>query len=323
VAAVRAGWRERALEIAEKRLPALTRLKRPEPLPIPIERRRIYVVPTRFGFFFGILLVAMLLGALNYNNNPAIMLCFLVASAVHTSLLGGYLTLRGVRLEQVGADAVQAGQTQHLRLLFGATEARRREGIQVRQGEHRAAFALLPGGRSEARLARPAPRRGLHPVGRLEVATRMPLGLFVVWSWLNPDAHVLVYPAAEAGAPPLPGRGERGQPRRRRGMDEEPHSLRDYRGGDPLRLVAWKRSAQAGRLMVREYESPSGADVLLDWRELGSLAPETRISRLARWVLDAEQQGLRSTLVLPHTRIGPGAGAAHLHACLRELALLP
>jgi uncharacterized protein (DUF58 family) len=323
VAAVRAGWRERALEIAERRLPALTRLKRPEALPIRIDRRRIYVLPTRFGFFFGMLLAAMLLGALNYNNNPAIMLCFLVASAVHTSLLGGYLTLRGVQLEQVGADPVHAGQTQELRLLFGAAEPRPREGIQLRQGDRRAAFALPADGRSEVRLARPAPRRGLHPVGRLEVATRMPLGMFVAWSWLNPDAQLLVYPAAEANAPPLPGRGERGQPRRRRGMDEEPHSLRDYRGGDPLRLVAWKRSAQTGRLMVREYETPSGADVLLDWRELGNLAPELRISRLTRWLLDAEQQGLRSTLVLAQTRIGPGAGAAHLHACLRELALLP
>lgn len=323
MAAVRAGWRERALEIAEKRLPALTRLKRPEALPIRIDRRRIYVLPTRFGVFFGGLLAAMLLGALNYNNNPAIMLCFIVGSAVHTSLLGGYLTLRGLRLEQIGADPVQAGQMQELRLLFGASEPRRRDGVQVRQGQQRAAFSLAAQGRSEVRLARPAPRRGLHPVGRIEVATRMPLGLFVAWSWLNPDALLLVYPAPETGAPPLPGRGERGQPRRRRGMDEEPHSLRDYRGGDPLRLVAWKRSAQAGRLMVREYESPSGADVLLDWRELGNLASEARISRLARWVLDAEQQAMRSTLVLPHTRIGPGAGPAHLHTCLRELALLP
>lgn len=323
MAALRAGWRERALQLAERRLPALTRLKQPEALPIRIDRRRIYVVPTRFGFFFGVLLAAMLLGALNYNNNPAIMLCFLVGSAVHTSLLGGYLTLRGLRLEQAGADPVQAGQTQQLRLLFGASEPRRREGIQVRQGDRRAAFALAADGRSEVRLERPAPRRGLHPIGRLEVATRMPLGLFVAWSWLNPDGRVLVYPTAESGAPPLPGRGERGQPRRRRGMDEEPHSLRDYRGGDPMRLVAWKRSAQAGRLMVREYESPSGADALLDWRTLGNLPVETRISRLARWVLDAEQQGLRSTLLLPNVRIGPGAGPAHVHACLRELALLP
>jgi uncharacterized protein (DUF58 family) len=323
MAAVPAGWRERLLQVAEQRLPALTRLKRPEALPITIDRRRIYVLPTRYGLFFGGLLAAMTLGALNYNNNPALILCFLLASVAHTSLLRAYLTLRGLRLEQVGADPVHAGDTQSLRLLFAAGEARRRAGIVVLQDGTRVSFGLDAGARAEARIARAAARRGLHAVGRIEISTRLPLGLFVAWSWLNPQAQVLVYPALEAQAPPLPGRGDKGQPRRRRGLDEEPHSLRDYRVGDPLRLVAWKRSAQTNRLMVREYESPAGADVLLDWRELGALEHEARIRRLARWVVDAEREGLRSTLVLPQRRIGPGNGAAHLHACLRELALHP
>lgn len=322
MAALLAGWRERTLQLAERRLPALTRLKQPEPLPIGIDRRRIYVLPTRYGLFFGGLLAAMTLGALNYNNNPALMLCFLLGSVAHTSLLRAYLNLRGLRLEHAGADAVHVGEHQVLRLVFDADEARPRRDMVARQGTASAVFALAPG-RTEARLVRAAPRRGLHPVGRLEVSTTHPLGLFVAWSWLNPEVQTLVYPALEAQFPPLPGRGDRGLPRRRRQADEEPHTLRDYRGGDPLRLIAWKRSAQAGRLMVREYESPAGADVTLDWNELEVLDPEARIRRLARWVVEAEREGLRSTLVLPQRRLGPGQGGAHVHACLRELALLP
>jgi uncharacterized protein (DUF58 family) len=320
-----AGWRERALQIAEQRLPALTRLKQREALPIVLTRRRIYVVPTRYGLFFAALLSAMTLGALNYNNNPALMLCFLLLSASVTSMLHAYLGLRGLRLEQIGADPVHAGQTQTLRLLFSAEEARVRRALELRQGTLRNGFALAGDERVEARLERPAPQRGWQEVGKIEISTRQPLGLFVTWSWVHPEAAVLVYPAAEAQAPPLPGRGDRGQPQRRRGLDEEPHSLREYRGGDPLRIVAWKRSAQTGHLMVREYESPAGADVLLDWRdrELAALDHEGRIRRLARWVLDAERENLRSTLALPHTRIGPASGSMHVHACLRELALLP
>ena len=325
MAAVLAAWRDRALQIAEQRLPALTRLKQPEALPVELTRRRIYVVPTRYGLFFGALLSAMTVGALNYNNNPALMLCFLLMSASITSMLHAYLGLRGLRLEQIGADPVHAGQTQALRLLFTASEARVRRGIEVRQGKLRTGFSLGGQERTEARLERPAPRRGWQPVGKIEISTRQPLGLFVTWSWINPQASVLVYPAAEAQAPPLPSRGERGQPQRRRGLDEEPHSLREYRSGDPLRIVAWKRSAQAGRLMVREYESPAGADVMLDWRDrdLAGLDDEARLRRLARWVLDAERENLRSTLQLPSGRVGPANGGAHVHACLRELALMP
>ncbi|MBB5206807.1 DUF58 domain-containing protein [Chiayiivirga flava] len=316
-------WQERALRTAERRLPALTRHKRVEALPIELTRRRIYVLPTGYGIFFGLLMGAMTIGALNYNNNPALILCFLLLSAVHTSLLRGYLGLRGLRLEAVGAEPVHAGGTQELRLLFDAAQARRRLGLVLEQGGVRVAFAVEPGQRTEVRLPRPAPRRGLQPVGRIKLATRHPLGLFVVWSWLHPDVETLVYPAPEAAAPPLPGSGERGQPRRRRGMDEEPHSLRDYRLGDPLRLIAWKRSARAQRTMVREYETPAGADVVLDWHQLAGIDSETRLRRLARWILDADRHATRSTLVLPGARIGPGSGPAHTHACLRALALMP
>lgn len=315
-------WRERVLQIAEQRLPALTRLKQPEALPIGIDRRRIYVLPTRYGLFFAALLAAMTLGALNYNNNPALMLCFLLGSAAHTSLLRAYLNLRGLRLEQVGADPVHAGSPQTLRFLFDASESRQRQDLVLKQDASQAVFALHAE-RVEARLARPTRRRGRHPIGRIEISTTFPLGLFVAWSWLHPHAQALVYPTPETTPPPLPGRGDRGQPRRRRDAEEEPHSLRDYRGGDPLRLVAWKRSAQTGRLMVREFESPAGADVKLDWAELGMLEPEARIRRLTRWVLDAEREGLRSTLVLPTQRIGPGSGSAHVERCLSELAVMP
>ena len=65
--------RIRALAYAEQRLPALTRLRRSESLPIRLDRRRIYVLPTGFGVSFGLLLFVMLIGALNYANNPALL----------------------------------------------------------------------------------------------------------------------------------------------------------------------------------------------------------------------------------------------------------
>ena len=53
------------------------------------------------------------------------------------------------------------------------------------------------------------------------------------------------------------------------------------------RAIAWKPSARRGALLVRAYEQPQGADVVLDWATLG-LAHEHRICRLARWVDDAD-----------------------------------
>lgn len=294
----------------------------PQPLPIRLDRRRIYVLPTPAGLFLGALVLAMILGALNYNNNPALLLSFLLASCLHTALLQGYLGLRGLALVAATATPVHAGESVALRLAFDGG-ARTRRGIVVRCGAQEAVIDASANAAAEATLSLPTSRRGWFDIDRLLVFTRHPLGLFRVWSWMHPDRRVLVYPALETSPPPLPREGGDGPARRRRGPLEEPHSLRDYRVGDPMRLVAWKRSAQRGQLLVREFESPHGGEVTLDWHALASLPAEARIRRLARWVVDAEREGAHSLLVLPAERIGPASGPVHVHACLRALALLP
>jgi len=312
---------EALLRRAERRLPALTRLKSQEVLPITLDRRRIYIVPTRFGLFFGAFLATMTIGALNYNNNPALILSFLLASVAHTGLLLGYLGLRGVRLMEINAAPAHAGEPLAVRLRFDAVEARARRGLRLERGAQRTSFSLDANGVADVQLDIPTTRRGWLALGRFSVSMRRPLGMFVGWSWLHPATRLLVYPALEAHPPPLPVMGDEGVMRRQRGPEEEFHGLRDYRVGDPIRTIAWKRSAQTAQTLVKEFESPAGRDALLDWNALGALPIEARIRRLARWVVEAERGGCRSTLRLPGQVIGPGCGRAHLHQCLQALAL--
>jgi len=314
--------RRRITAWAEKRLPALTRLRAEEALPITIHRRRLYVLPTRYGLFLSALLFGMLLGALNYNNNPALMLTFLIASVMHTALLTGWLSLLGLQLESVSAESVHAGESIRWRLQWRSGGERTRRGLRLRLDAREFPFEILDN-RAQVEIVQNTHHRGWHSLPRLGLSTRHPLGVFRIWSWLHPAARCLVYPALEQNAPPLPLDGVIGPPRRQRGPSEDVHGLRDYQLGDPWRLIAWKRSAQVGHAVVREYETPTLGDVHLRWSQLYGLSNEQRISRMARWIVDAERRSLRSTLELPHLTLGPARGPAHLHACLRELALMP
>ena len=78
-----ARWRDNLMRLAERRLPALTRYRQSEPLPIRLHPRRVYILPTRFGLGFAVLLMAMLIGALNFNNNPALLLARADAQMYH------------------------------------------------------------------------------------------------------------------------------------------------------------------------------------------------------------------------------------------------
>src|SRR5699024_7921831 len=155
---------------------------------------------------------------------------------------------------------------------------------------------------------------------RLKLATTRPLGLARAWGLAWPADPLLVYPRPEAEGPPLPtGSGDRVQHRLHASGDDV-HHLRTYRAGDSRRTIAWKASARRATLLVREYEEPLGADVVLDWQSTGPMEREARISRMARWVDEAERDGRRYRVVLPgQPPIGPERGPHHRHACLRAL----
>jgi uncharacterized protein (DUF58 family) len=300
----------------------------PEPLPVRLDRRRIYVLPTRFGLFFALLLLAMGLGALNYNNNPALLLMLLLAGAGNTSLLAAHLQLSGLGFTALSAEPVPAGTPLPVRLHVRAAPGRERRGLRVETVRMDAGDVASPlsldDGTGVVDFALPTRRRGWLEAPRLRVSTLRPLGLVRAWAYVWADQPLLVYPAPDPNAPPLPeGRGEAAQSRLHPAGDDV-HHLRAYRRGDPRRAIAWKPSARRDALLVREYEQPLGADVVLDWRALAGVEHELRISRLARWVDEAERDGRRYRLLLPgQMPIGPAQGSAHRHACLRALALLP
>ena len=313
--------RERAVAFAEPRRPALTRLRAPERLPIALHRRRIYVLPSAFGVAFAALLAVMLLGALNYSNNPALLLTCVLAAAAWMSLFAGFRTLAGLELESLEAGICHAGDPLDLQLVFAAGP-RARAHLQVRLGDAHAAFATRPGEMTRVGLRVPSRRRGWLAPGRMKLWTTQPLGLFTVWSWLHPDAGLLIYPAIEQPPPPFPPSAG-GQGQRHVAGGDEYAGLRDYRHGDPLRRIAWKASARLDTWRVREHEVVVGHALCFDYDAIAGLDHEARIRRLTAWVLAAEAMAHSYTLVIPQESIGPGLGSQHRHACLRALALLP
>jgi uncharacterized protein (DUF58 family) len=324
VSAVRAAadLRRRVLAAAERRLPALTRLKRAEPLPIRLDRRRIYVLPTRFGLGFAVLLFVMLLGALNYGNNPALLLTCLLGAAAGASVFAGFRALGGLILLRLRADEAHAGDMLPLHLGF-APGARGRAGLRLRCGGTETAFALAAGSEADVVVALPVAQRGWFRPGRMQLWTDYPLGLFRLWSWLHPAFECLVYPAAESPPPPLPDGDGRVGEQLGAGASEEHSGLREYRPSDASRLIAWKASVRHDQLLVRDAERRSGTALTLDYAALSGLDHEARIRRLTAWVLAAEAAQRSSTLRLPAQSIGPGLGGTHRRACLRALALLP
>jgi uncharacterized protein (DUF58 family) len=292
---------------------------------VRLDYRRIYILPTRAGYGFAALLAVMGLGSVNYGNSLGYLLTFLLVGVAHAAMLHTFRNLVGLSVATTGAEPVFAGGVARLRVRLDDGAGRGRWAVAAQREASEAPAADVPAaGSGWLTLEVPAPRRGwLHP-GRFAVLTRFPTGLFRAWSWLAPDWRCLVYPRPEGGAVPGP---EAYRARERGGLegegDEDFRGLRRYQAGDPPRHLAWRLLARGQELHTKQFAGWAPSQVWLDWQVLTGMAPEARIARLTRWVLDAEQAGQVYGLRLPDTAIPPGQGPEHRHRCLQALALLP
>ena len=299
---------------------SLMRGRKPEPLPVRLDSHRIYIVPTRAGLGFAVLLAAMLIGALNYQNNAALLLTCMLGAALASSMLLTWRELHDLNLRSLHADHGFCGARLSLHLAF-ADDRRPRHGLRISTDKLEQPCPLQPGN-SLATVTVPTEQRGWVPLPRMQVSSTLPFGLFRAWSWITPAEQMLVYARILRDGRP---RERNDDPTERITGGDEFASLRDYRPGDPIRHVAWKASARHDQLLVREFDRAApGQPLRFDWNALSGIDRETRISRLTGWVCDAYAAAHPWILVLEDRRMmGPASDAAHYHRCLTALAELP
>lgn len=291
--------------------------------PLEISNRRIYILPTRLGLMYAIAVIAMGLGGMNYGNNLALWLAFLLAALGFVAMHHCHRNLAGLYLHNLANEPVFAGQVAQLRLAIDNPAAQRRLALQL-EASGRASTLLQVGGSEQAtlQLAMHATRRGWLTVPRSTLGTRHPFGLFRGWTVLNFELRCLVYPKpseARTTPPPLQLDAHAAQDPRR--GDEEFAGLRPFHAGDSPTRIAWKAYAREQGLLVKQYAGSALNTRVFDWDALTGLDVETRLAHLCRWIIDSHQQGVAYGLKLPGFNAAPALNEAHRHRCLSALAM--
>lgn len=291
--------------------------------PAVISGRRIYIVPTGLGVAFALMVFAMFLGAMNYGNNLALGLAFLLGALGLTAMQHCHRNLAGVHVRPAAADPVFAGQTARFRIALENASAVSRYELRIANEDSRSRPARLdPGQREVLEVEALTVRRGLLPLEYFEISTRHPFGLFNAWAILHMDIRCVVYPrpSERALAPPPMDTDTGGAQDALRG-DEDFAGLRAFHPGDSPRRIAWKAYAREQGLQVKLYAGTAVASHLFEWDSLPGLDVEARLSQLCRWIEDAHAAGRAYGLHIPGVEIPVNIGAAHRQRCLTALAV--
>jgi uncharacterized protein (DUF58 family) len=299
---------------------------------IVLGHRRVYIVPSRLGLFYGATLAILLVGSINYALALGFALTFLLAGMGIAAMVQTTRNLARLSVRAGRSQPVFAGEAAGFRLGIANAGDYDRPEILLRHLGSGAQLTVdvAANAYTEAELAVPATRRGWLPFGRVMLETRFPVGLFRAWSYVEPDSRCLVYPRPDTGVlpPPAPGAQAGGARAHAQGSDDF-SGLRAHQPADSPRHVAWKsvarsdtQDARSNAMLTKQFAGDAVAELWLDLGDLPqALGLEQRLSRLTGWVLAAERGGAHYGLRLPGTEIAPGRGETHCAACLEALAL--
>lgn len=291
---------------------------------IQLDHRRIFILPTRVGGTYTLVLVLLLLVSINYQNSLAYGLTFLMLSVGILAILHTYRNFSGLILSASHARSVFVGEPVQLRLRLESA-SNGHQAIALGWNSERMEQTDVEHDRQmEVALSLPALNRGWLRAPRLRVESVFPLGIFRAWSWLDLEQTVLIYPRPLAGSMPLlqgvqPHAEDEGQATQGQGVDDY-QGLRQWQPGDSLNRMHWKAWSRGQGLMIKEFTDLSGHDLCLDFMALGCDIEE-RLSRLCYWVLELSQRQQPFALRLPGFLSAVDSGDAHRQVCLRQLAL--
>jgi len=290
--------------------------------------RRIYILPTREGIIFLIIILLLLTASLNYNNSLLFLFTFMLAGIGIITMHHTHNNLLAINLKPLQSQAVFAGE--HLTISIEVTlpddkrRARYNLGLSAPDISYleKEYFDINRQNKYICKLKIQTQHRGYIDCPRLSIDSRYPLGLLRAWSNLLFDKKYLVYPKPLSSqeiialiSPHETGNGDTGK-----GHDEF-SELREKQTNDSFTHVHWKAYARSDVLLVKEYGGGHSQNLVLRWDDYPQYTTEKRLSLFARLLLDAYHVNQAFSLELPGKHLALSYGEAHLHQCLKFLAL--
>ncbi len=294
------------------------------------------------GVMFVVLTMVIGLAALNTGANLlylilSMMLCLLILSGIISSL-----TLMGLKLVRIAPRQAIARQPQNARLDITNTKpliasfSLRFDDVGKNGERYGGGYIFHIRGKQTHTTTYEImfPRRGLYTLNTMRIGSRFPFGFFHR-SIDFQDAHdVIVYPQILRVDSLVRGRSiESGDVETsRKGIGTSLYGLREYTPEDSARLIHWKVSARAQKIMVRELEKEEKKRISITLNnyipESDTITRDTELfferaivfcASLARYFIEHEYnvQVLTASGKIPY-----GNGTGHMHRILRALALL-
>ncbi len=291
-----------------------------------VGRRQLYILPTRIGWYYALILIALFGIAVKFDNQAAFMMLFILISVSLIAMVYTHNNVIGLSINVQTSKSVFVGDTATFPVHLYNNSNKDRYAVWLACGGFTQLNNLRAGEQAKIDLRLPSVQRGYLNCEPISLTSQFPIGVFFCWTkQFHSLQRCLVYPQpldlVPLQAQDIQQGKQQSQPNITSG-GEDYSGMKSYQPGDRLRDIHWPSLAKTQKLVSIQHENQNSSSVNLSWFSLPKhLTTEDKLSQLCHWVINAEQMAQRYQLEMPNHTIEYNNGLTHYHQCLSTLAL--
>ncbi|WP_417655221.1 DUF58 domain-containing protein [Pseudoalteromonas atlantica] len=239
---------------------------------------------------------------INYQNNLILVMAYLMFVVMIIAVLLGYTNAKGLKVQYIKSFASFSPNKGSVKFILKAPTLTQSVSLGYSSDSEYAKHLTQVTPKDSALIINlPYNARGKYTLERFKIHSNYPFGLVSVWSYIQPNDSVYVYPAPEhvlndtynstfehttqTGSIKEPG-------------SEEFDELITHLPEMGLQRISWKHYAKSQQLLVKEFIDYKKSDIVFDFNLLTGNT-EQRLSQLCFLVCNACENNTPFTLILP------------------------
>lgn len=285
---------------------------------------RIYILPTKMGFYFLSIILILFVISLSYGNALAYSSTFIFVSVVMTSAIHTHFNLKNVQVIAAGGnEMVQETDPLQLKVTLGHKNRATKYDLSVlsEKAEVRSVTKLDLDERKDVLVTFKNLPRGKYRYKRITLSTMFPFGLFYSWTYANQADEFYIYPKLE-GDRKLPAtreiEGDMGHSNAQGFSEFEEHVK--HTQGMPYNHIDWKLYAKDKGLFIKKFSREMAQAYFFNLDVINDEELEKELSQITKWIFQINENHEYWSIHMNGEDMPPATGQDHLDSCLKKMA---
>lgn len=276
-------------------------------------QRRPFIIPAKFGMYFGSGILVLLLLAFTYANQLIYLVAFFFGSFLFVVMHLTNNNIKSLRVENYSVSSTFLEVTPKIYITLKNEHKKyfaRYIQIQLDNKQRRVVEELKPEESKVIVFDYPVKERGIVSYPKINISTTFPFGLFYSWKRVQWKNHFLVYPKRQ-GEQALPYLNKNSESealnsanKMLKSQDGEFIMHKEFNSNDNYKRIDWRVFARKNKLYTKVYNEDESQAIYIDIEKKlkdsteGSF--EKRLSQITKWINECQKNNFHCLVKIPN-----------------------